>query len=80
MTHRLEGHRQPADLAAVDSHCAMGQLAREKVGLGEGVTLRMEQRQNGGEFITCRDERETRRCVHAPTAGDSIGFYNSLYN
>lgn len=45
-TYRFKGHGQPTDLAAVHSHCAMGELAREEIGFGEGVALRMEQRKN----------------------------------
>ena len=46
VTYRFKGHRQPADLSSMHSHCSMRELAREQVGFRERVTLRMEQRQN----------------------------------
>lgn len=45
-SYRFKGHREPADLSAVHSHCSMRELPREQVGFREGATLRMEQRQN----------------------------------
>lgn len=47
-THRLKGHREPSDLPAVRSQRPVGELAREQVGLGQGVAFRMQQRQDGG--------------------------------
>lgn len=51
-TYRLKGHGQPADLSPVYSHRSMRKLSREQVGFRERVTVRMEQRQNGRQFIT----------------------------
>lgn len=49
--YRLKSHGQPADLASVRSHRSVGELPREQVGFREGVTLRMEQRQNRRQLV-----------------------------
>ena len=63
-TYRLKGHGQPADLASVHSHRAVGELPGEQVGLRERVTLRMEQRQNRRQFITWREQKKGHNLLH----------------
>ena len=55
-TDRLEGHGEPEHLAVTHAHGAVGQLAGQQVGLREGLALRVQERQDGGQLVTWKRE------------------------
>lgn len=40
------------------SHRSVGELPREQVGFRERVTLRVEERQNGGQFVSWKEPKK----------------------
>lgn len=75
-THRLEGHGQPADLAAVHSHRPVGELARQQVGLRERVAVGVEQRQNRRQFVSWTDQKDQMRDQNATSDPGHVTFFH----